>query len=70
MYGIMWQFDIGPGSEASFEAACGARGGWDRLFRTAPGHLAPTLLRDSSANARCLTLILTAGVGGVRTRIA
>ncbi len=56
MYMIIWQFDVRPGSEASFEAAYGSDGDWDRLFRTAEGYLGTSLLRDTSADARYFTM--------------
>lgn len=56
MYLVLWQFGVRPGSEASFEAAYGVGGDWDRLFRTAPGYLGTSLLRDTSTDTRYFTL--------------
>jgi heme-degrading monooxygenase HmoA len=56
MYLIIWQYRVCRGKEAEFERAYGPDGDWARLFRTDPGFIGTTLLRDLS-DASCFTTI-------------
>jgi len=48
MYLIIWEYHVRAGMERSFEAAYGPDGDWALLFRSTPGYLGTTLLRDVS----------------------
>jgi heme-degrading monooxygenase HmoA len=56
MFVILWQFEVKPGSEKSFENAYGPAGEWVRLFRRDPHFEQTILLRDSRHPQTYLTL--------------
>ncbi len=37
MFVILWEFEVKPGGEQSFESAYGPGGAWIQLFRRDPG---------------------------------
>jgi hypothetical protein len=39
MFLILWEFEVKPGYEQSFEFAYGPEGAWTQLFRRDPGYL-------------------------------
>jgi heme-degrading monooxygenase HmoA len=45
-YVRVWRFRPLRNAEAAFESAYGPEGDWVRLFRTAPGFLGTTLLKE------------------------
>ena len=56
MFVILWEFEVKPGGEQSFESAYGADGAWNQLFRRDPGYLRTLLLKDPSRPRTYLTL--------------
>jgi heme-degrading monooxygenase HmoA len=55
MFLVLWEFEVKPGSEQSFESALWPR--WrTRLFRRHPGYLRTLLLQDPSRPRIYLTL--------------
>jgi hypothetical protein len=48
MFVILWEFEVKPGCEQSFESAYGPEGAWTQLFRRDPGYLKTLLLKDAS----------------------
>ena len=42
----LWRFEVAPDAEGRFVEAYGSRGGWARLFATAPGFIRTELWRD------------------------
>lgn len=56
MFVILWEFEVKPGGEQSFESAYGAEGAWVQLFRRDPGCLRTLLLKDPSRPRTYLTL--------------
>jgi heme-degrading monooxygenase HmoA len=52
MFVALWEFEVKPGCELSFERAYGPGGDWARLFRTDPHYRETRLLRDP-ARTRC-----------------
>jgi heme-degrading monooxygenase HmoA len=56
MFVILWEFEVKPGSEQSFESAYGPEGAWVQLFRRDPGYLRTLLLKDPFRPPTYLTL--------------
>ena len=56
MFVILWEFEVKPGCEQSFESAYGPGGAWVQLFRRNPGYRNTLLLRDPSRPRIYLTL--------------
>ena len=56
MFLILWEFEVKPGYEQSFEFAYGSEGAWTQLFRREPGYLRTLLLKDPSRTRMYLTL--------------
>lgn len=56
MFVILWEFEVKPGCEQSFESNYGPEGAWVQLFRRDPGHLRTLLLQDPSRPRIYLTL--------------
>ncbi len=56
MFLILWEFEVKPGCEQSFESAYGPGGAWNGLFRLDPGYLRTLLLQDPSRPRIHLTL--------------
>jgi hypothetical protein len=48
MFLILWEFEVKPGCEQSFQSAYGPEGAWSRLFRSDSGYLSTLLLKDST----------------------
>jgi hypothetical protein len=48
MFLALWEFEVKPGCEHSFQSVYGAQGDWARLFRTDPNFL-ETRLESRSA---------------------
>jgi heme-degrading monooxygenase HmoA len=48
MFVTLWEFEVKPGCEESFEKAYGPEGAWVQLFRLDPHYLTTHLLRDPS----------------------
>ena len=46
MFVILWEFEVKPGSETSFENAYGPAGAWSQLFQRDPRYRGTKLLRD------------------------
>jgi heme-degrading monooxygenase HmoA len=56
MFVILWEFEVKPGCEQSFESANGPEGAWPQLFRRSPGYLKTLVLKDPSRTHMYLTL--------------
>jgi heme-degrading monooxygenase HmoA len=56
MFVILWEFEVKPGGEQSFESAYGPEGAWVQLFRRDPGYLRSLLLKDPFRSRTYLTL--------------
>jgi heme-degrading monooxygenase HmoA len=56
MFVILWEFEVKPGGEQSFESAYGPEGAWVQLFSRDPGYLRTLLLKDPSRPRTYLTL--------------
>ena len=56
MFVILWEFEVKPGCEQSFESAYGPEGAWSQLFRHDPGYLKTLLLKDPSRTRMYLSL--------------
>jgi heme-degrading monooxygenase HmoA len=56
MFVILWEFEVKPGCEQSFESVYGLDGAWVQLFRRDPGYLRTLLLKDPSRPRTYLTL--------------
>jgi heme-degrading monooxygenase HmoA len=56
MFVVVWQFEIAEDKVAGFEAAYGADGAWEQLFRTSPEYLGTELLRDAYVSGNYLTI--------------
>ena len=48
MFLILWEFEVKPGCEQSFESAYGPDGAWSRLFGRDQGFHRTQLLKDPS----------------------
>jgi hypothetical protein len=46
MFVVLWEFEVKPGSEGSFEKVYGPTGAWVQLFERAPHYRGSKLLRD------------------------
>ena len=55
-YATIWEFTVLPARQAEFESHYGPGGGWETLFRQAPGYLGTELLRDRMDPQRYLTI--------------
>ena len=55
-YVTIWQFDIHPSLQATFERAYGPDGEWVALFRHSPAYVRTDLLHDPAQPNRYLTL--------------
>jgi len=55
MLHVIWEYDVRPGMESSFEALYGPDGAWAALFREHPGFAGTDLLR-SDRPGRYLTI--------------
>jgi hypothetical protein len=56
MFVILWEFEVKPGCEESFEFAYGPQGPWIRLFQLAPDYRRTLLLKDASRLRTYFTL--------------
>jgi len=56
MFVILWEFEVKPSCEQSFESVYGPGGAWTQLFRRDSGYLKTLLLRDPSRTRMYLTL--------------
>ena len=56
MFLILWEFEVKPGCEQSFESAYGPGGAWTQLFRRDPGYHSTLLLKNPSRPRIYLTL--------------
>jgi heme-degrading monooxygenase HmoA len=56
MHLVVWEFELQPGSERSFETMYGPDGPWVGLFRRDPGWAGTELLRDTQNPKRYLTI--------------
>jgi heme-degrading monooxygenase HmoA len=56
MIAIVWEFVVKDEAMAAFERAYGPDGDWAALFRRHPGYRGTSLLRDTQAPARFLTI--------------
>jgi heme-degrading monooxygenase HmoA len=48
MFVILWEYEVKPGCEQSFESVYGSQGEWVQLFQTDPHFRETRLLRDVS----------------------
>ena len=55
MFLVLWEFEVKPGREQSFQQVYGPGGDWDSLFRTDPNHAGTRLFRDTTRNGVYLT---------------
>ena len=55
MFVALWEFEVKPGREESFERAYGADGEWVRLFRGDANYQETRLLRDASRDGIYVT---------------
>lgn len=53
---IVWEFVVKQECVPAFQQAYGTDGDWAALFRRYPGYAGTTLLRDSAAGTRFLTI--------------
>jgi heme-degrading monooxygenase HmoA len=56
MFLILWEFEVKPGYEQSFEFGYRPEGAWTQLFRRDPGYLRTLLLKDPARTRMYLTL--------------
>lgn len=56
MIAIVWEFVVKPESLPAFQKVYGPSGDWAALFRQHAGYEGTTLLQDSVANTRFLTI--------------
>jgi heme-degrading monooxygenase HmoA len=56
MIHIIWEFQITPAHSAEFEKIYGAQGAWVILFKKSKDYYGTTLLKDSNAPFRYLTI--------------
>jgi heme-degrading monooxygenase HmoA len=56
MFVILWEFEVKPGCEQSFESAYGREGAWTRLFRRDSGYLDTPLLKHPTCPRIYFTL--------------
>jgi hypothetical protein len=56
MFVILWEFEVKPGCEKSFESAYGPEGSWVLLFRCDPHYRMTRLLKDLSRPGTYLTM--------------
>jgi heme-degrading monooxygenase HmoA len=48
MFVALWEYEVKPGCEESFQSAYGPRGDWVRLFQSDPHYRETRLLQDLS----------------------
>jgi len=48
MFVALWEYEVKPGREESFQSAYGPRGDWVRLFQSDPHYRETRLLQDLS----------------------
>lgn len=60
MFLALWEFEVKPGSEVSFEKAYGPGGDWARLFCLDPNYIETRLMRDTARSGVYMTLDLWA----------
>jgi hypothetical protein len=56
MYLVIWEFQVRPGMEMTFESIYGPGGAWVRLFEQSADFLGTELSRDEASPSRYLTL--------------
>jgi hypothetical protein len=56
MFVNLWEYEVKPGNEESFESAYGPTGAWVQLFRRDPHYRFTRLLKDISQPSFYLTL--------------
>lgn len=56
MFVTLWEFEVKPGCEESFEGVYGPDGDWARLFRSDSNYQETRLLRDATRGAIYLTI--------------
>ena len=56
MFVILWEYEVKPGREESFERVYGPQGAWVELFRRSPHYLSTQLLRDPFRSSVYFTL--------------
>jgi len=56
MFVVLWEYEVKPGCEESFESAYGPQGDWVRLFQLDPHFRETRLLRDISRTRFYFTL--------------
>ena len=56
MFVALWELEVKPGYEESFERVYGPGGDWDRLFRNDLNYQETRLLRDATRASIYLTL--------------
>jgi len=48
MFVVLWEYEVKPGCEESFQSAYGSHGDWARLFQRDPHYRETRLLKDLS----------------------
>ena len=56
MYCYIWEYDVKPEHQASFEVLYGPDGAWVELFKTDPNYIRTELFRDRSNPRRYVTV--------------
>ncbi len=56
MYCYIWEYDVKPEHQASFEVLYGPDGAWVALFKTDPNYIRTELFRDRSNPRRYVTV--------------
>jgi hypothetical protein len=56
MFVALWEYEVKPGCEESFQSAYGPQGDWVRLFQSDPHHRETRLLKDLSRPSFYFTL--------------
>jgi heme-degrading monooxygenase HmoA len=56
LFSLVWEFVVRSDQIAEFENRYGAAGSWVALFRTSPGFLGSSLLRDAENSLRYLII--------------
>jgi hypothetical protein len=56
MFLALWEFEVKSGCEQRFQMVYGAKGEWERLFRTDPNFLETRLSRDPMQTDKFVTL--------------
>jgi len=55
-YLALWEFQVKPESNSTFEETYGSDGAWARLFRQSPDYLGTDLIRDFNHPGRYVTM--------------